>query len=156
MHTMPESSKEEVDPKYKILAERVELFRGLTPSDVRKIFAKGMTVRVAKGDTIFYKGTTGSQMYVLLAGEVGVFDGPKKLATLTTGHTFGEMSLLNQEPRSATIVALTDSNVFILSEDVFQKLLTKRVAIQILLNIARTMSQRISDSNQLIRELEER
>lgn len=144
------------DPRFQMLAERVDLFKGLTAPDVQKIFSKGMTIRVDKGETIFHKGTTGNQMYVILGGQVGVFDGPRRLATLGVGDTFGEMSLLNHEPRNASIVALEVGNLFVLSEQVFQKLLTKRVAIQILLNIARTMSARLAASNLKLRETEGR
>jgi CRP-like cAMP-binding protein len=132
---------------YAMLAQRVELFRGLVADDVRKIIAKGMTVRVLKGETVFFKGTVGSQMYVVLGGTVAVRDGEKTLATLHTGDMFGEMALVNSEPRSATVVAAEDSHLFVLSETTFQHLLTKRVAIQILLNIIRTISHRLRESN---------
>lgn len=143
---------EATDSRFKMLAERIDLFKGLTASDVQKIFAKGMTIRVDKGETVFHKGTTGSQMYIILGGKIGVFDGPTQLAMLGVGDTFGEMSLLKGEPRSATIIALQTSSLFVLSEQIFQKLLTKRVAVQILLNIARSISDRLSDSNTQLRE----
>ena len=131
----------------KMLARKVDLFSGLTPEDVSKIFSRGMTIRVLKGETVFYKGTVGSQMYVVLGGSVAVRDGDKDLAILATGDTFGEMALINNEPRSATVVSAEDSLLFVLSESTFQQLLTKRVAIQILLNIVRTLSHRLRDSN---------
>jgi CRP-like cAMP-binding protein len=129
------------------LIERVELFHGLSQDDVVKIFSKGMTMRVAKGEAIFYKGTIGNQMYVVLAGSIGVHDNKKVIATLRTGDMFGEMALVNKEPRSATVLALEDSRLFVLSESTFEKLLTKRVAVQMLLNIVRTLSRRLKDSN---------
>jgi CRP-like cAMP-binding protein len=138
--------------KYQKLVDHVDIFNGLRPADVHKIFQKGMTVRVGKGETVFYKDTQGNQMYVILGGKMGVFDGPKMLAELTVGMTFGEMSLLNGEPRSATIVALEAANLLVLSEEVFQKLLTKRVAVQILLNMSRTMGKRLVASNLKMRE----
>lgn len=127
--------------------EKVDLFKGLTQDEVAKIFAKGMTMRCVKGEVLFYQGTIGSQMYVLLGGKVGVFEGEKPIATLTPGAMFGEMALVNKEPRSATVRALEDSRVFVLSESTFEKLLTKRVAIRILLNIISTLSLRLKDSN---------
>ena len=132
---------------YAALARQVELFHGLTVEDIAKIFARGMTIRVNKGETIFYKGTVGSQMYVVLGGKVAVVDEQKLLAELRTGDTFGEMALINSEPRSASVVAAEDSHLFVLSESTFQRLLTKRVAIQILLNIVRTLSHRLRDAN---------
>jgi CRP-like cAMP-binding protein len=144
------------DPRYRELVRRVDIFQGLTPDDVQKIFSKGMTLKVQKGDTIFHKGTTGNQMYVVLAGKVGIFDGPKLLNELPVGSTFGEMSLLNNEPRSATAVANELTNLFALDERVFERLLEKRVAVQILMNIARMMSRRLKDANLKLRESEGR
>ncbi len=132
---------------YAALARQVELFRGLTLEDIAKIFSKGMTIRVHKGETIFYKGTVGSQMYVVLGGKVAVVDENKVLAELRMGDTFGEMALINSEPRSASVIAAEESHLFVLSESTFQRLLTKRVAIQILLNIVRTLSHRLREAN---------
>ncbi|MFM1922121.1 MAG: hypothetical protein RLZZ303_3755 [Candidatus Hydrogenedentota bacterium] len=129
------------------LIERVDLFHGLSREELVKIFSKGMTMRVTQGETIFHKGTVGSQMYVVLGGKVGVFDGNKQLAELRTGDMFGEMALVNREPRSATVIAMEESKVFVLSEHTFQQLLTKRVAIQILMNIITTLSTRLKNSN---------
>ena len=134
------------------LIKRCELFHGLVPEDVMKIFAKGMTMRVAKGEPIFYKGTIGGQMYVVLAGTVGVYDNNKVIATLHTGDMFGEMALVNKEPRSATVLALEDARLYVLSESTFEKLMTKRVAIQMLFNIIRTLSHRLKESN--VRKME--
>jgi len=130
------------------LINRVELFHGLKPDEVVTIFSKGMTMKVTKGEALFYKGTVGSQMYVVLGGLLGVFDGDRAIATLRTGDMFGEMALVNKEPRSATVTALEDSRVFVLSQTTFEKLMSKRVAIQMLLNIIRTLSHRLRDTNQ--------
>jgi CRP-like cAMP-binding protein len=129
------------------LIEKVELFHGLTREELVKIFSKGMTMRVAKGETIFHKGTVGSQMYVVLGGTVGVFDGDKLLAKLYTGDMFGEMALVNREPRSASVIAVEESKLFVLSEATFRDLLSKRVSIQILMNIIRSLSNRLKQTN---------
>lgn len=129
------------------LIKRVDLFQGLSRDEVSTIMSRGMTMRVAKGEAVFYKGTVGSQMYVVLGGRLGVYDGEKCIASLGTGDTFGEMALVTHEPRSATVKAEEDSHVFVLSEVTFQKLLTKRVAIRILLNIVSTLSHRLKNTN---------
>lgn len=132
---------------YATLVRQVALFRGLTEEDIAKIFARGMTIRVLKGETVFYKGTVGSQIYVVLEGAVEVRDDDKTIATLRTGDTFGEMALLDSEPRSATVTALEPSHLFVLSETTFKHLLTKRVAVQILLNAVRILSHRLREAN---------
>lgn len=134
--------------KYGALARQVELFRGISPEDVHKILHKGMTMTAQRGQTIFHKGTTGNHMYIILGGSVALFDGKKHLATLRTGDLFGEMALINNEPRSATAVAAEDSMLFALDETTFQKLMTKTVAIRMLLNIIATLSHRLRKANE--------
>ena len=142
------------DPRLKTLVDTVDLFHGLATTDVQKIFAAGLTMRAEPKDTIFFKDTVGNQMYVVLGGKVGIFDGPRLLAELSTGDTFGEMSLLLGRKRNATAVAIEQSLLFVLDEEIFQKLLTKKAAIQILLNLARTLGERLSDANTEIRRIE--
>ncbi len=144
------------DPRLRKWVERIELFRGLTTDDVYKIYTKGMTLSIAKGEAAFLKGTTGNSMFVVMSGSFGVFDGPKQIATKKVGDTFGEMSLLTGATRSASIIALSDARVFTLDEEIFKRLLTKKVAVQILLNIGRMLSKSLEDSNMTIRELEGR
>ena len=144
------------DPWFVELVKRVDIFKGLSPHDVHRIYSKGVTHMANKDQTVFEKGTTGNQMYVVLGGKVGVFDGPKQIATLKVGETFGEMALLSHEPRTATVRAMEDTKLFILNEHIFQKLLTKRVAIQILLNISTMLGKKLTNANMLIREMEGR
>lgn len=135
------------DEKYVMLTKRVELFHGLDPDDVHKIFQRGMTMRVRKGETIFHQGTTGDLMYVVLGGLVAIMDGKRKLAEVRLGGMFGEMALITDEPRSASAVAEEDSHLFALNETTFEKLLTKRVAVRILLNVVASLSHRLQASN---------
>ena len=144
------------DPRYQMMVDQLEIFHGLTSGDVYKIFGKGTTHAARKDQLIFHKDTVGNNMFVILGGKVGVYDGEKQIATLGVGESFGEMSLLTQEPRSATIKALEDSNLFALDERLFQKLLTKRVAVQMLLNISRMLGKKVKNANMLIREMEGR
>lgn len=133
--------------KYANLAQRIALFKGISPEDVHKIFAKGMTQIAEKDSVIFYEGTSGNQMFVVLSGTIDLYSGKKKIATLRSGEMFGEMALINNEPRSATAVAAERSQMFVLSETAFQRLMTKRISIRILLNIVGVMSSRIREAN---------
>lgn len=144
------------DPQFLQMVNKIDLFRGLKTEDVYRIFTKGMTHSATKGQLIFQKDTVGNNMFVLLGGKLGVFDGEKQIATIKAGESFGEMSLLCDEPRSATLRALEDSNLFALDERIFQKLLTKRVAVRVLLNISRTLAKKLTDANTMIREMEGR
>ncbi|MEX2016104.1 MAG: cyclic nucleotide-binding domain-containing protein [Candidatus Hydrogenedentales bacterium] len=142
------------DARLKTLVETVHLFHGLSTGDVQKIFAAGLTMRAQPKDTIFFKDTVGNQMYVVLGGKIGIYDGPRLLAELGVGDAFGEMSLLLGRKRNATAIALEQSMLFVLDEEIFQKLLTKKAAIQILLNLARALGERLSEANKEIRRIE--
>jgi CRP-like cAMP-binding protein len=144
------------DPRLEQMVKQIDIFNGLSPGDVYRIYAKGMTHMAMKDQMIFHKNTVGSNMFVVLGGKVGVYDGEKKIAELGTGHSFGEMSLLTGEPRSATVKALEDTMLFVLDERIFQKLLTKRVAVQMLMNISRMLGSKLKNANMVIRELEGR
>lgn len=144
------------DPRLEQMVKTVDIFHGLTPGDVYRIYAKGMTHMAMKDQLVFHKDTVGNNMFVILGGTVGIFDGDKQIATLKMGESFGEMSLLTGEPRTATAKALEDTMLFILDERVFQKLLTKRVAVQMLLNVSKMLGKKLKNANLMIRELEGR
>lgn len=144
------------DPRLQMMVDKVDIFNGLTTHDVHCIFAKGMTHIVRKDHLVFHKDTVGNNMFVVLGGKVGVYDGDRQIATLGVGESFGEMSLLTHQPRTATVRALEDTNLFALDERIFQKLLTKRVAVQILLNISKMLGKKLKNANTMIREMEGR
>ena len=131
----------------RLLLRRVSLFKGLSEDDMSRIFAKGLTMRIGKDEVLFYKGTTGNQMFVVLAGTLGVYNGEQKIAELTTGDICGEMALVSHEPRSATVKAQENSLLLVLSETTVNNLLTKKVAVQILINIISTLTRRLRDAN---------
>jgi CRP/FNR family cyclic AMP-dependent transcriptional regulator len=75
------------------------------------------------GETILNKGEDGRTAYLLLSGSVAVMIGSgamaKRVATLETGEVFGEMSLLEPGPRSATVKAITRTECTVTSYDDF-------------------------------------
>jgi len=135
---------------YAILARRMELFRGLEPEVVARIFSKGMTLEFEAGHAIFEKGDESEELYAILGGKVDIVDGNRRLATLSRGDMFGEMALVSSEPRSATAVAVETTSVLVLTFDVFEKILPKEAAIQLLVNIVITLSDRLRTANNYI------
>ena len=132
---------------YAVLARRMELFRGVPPEEVAKIFARGITNEFEAGGVIFEKGQPGQEMYVILGGEVIIRDGDRELARLGRGGMFGEMSLLSAQPRSASAVAADTTSVLALSNDTIRQSIPAHVAIQILTNIINTLSARLRQAN---------
>jgi hypothetical protein len=81
------------------------------------------TKKFTRGEVIFREGDESSEAYRLLSGEVEISinttNGARSLARLTEGAFFGEMSLIDDQPRSATATALTDCEAEVISEENF-------------------------------------
>ncbi len=143
-------------PQHARVIRNVDIFKGFSQEDIAKIFSRCQTMNIQKDQMLFQKGTVGNQMFLVLGGSFSLHDGSRQLATFRAGDTFGEMSLLLHEPRVGTVKALELSQVCVMDENLFEKLLTKRVAVQMLLNIARVLAKRLQNANNTIRELEGR
>lgn len=105
-----------------------------------------------KGAIIIKKGDAQAQAYLIQSGRVGVFteqDGRKiELAVLGTGEIIGEMALISDEVRSASVEALDDCNVIMISRQEFhERLKSSDRAIQA---VVKMLSHRVSESNDSI------
>jgi CRP/FNR family cyclic AMP-dependent transcriptional regulator len=145
-----------LNPQLLRAIRNVDIFKNFAQDDIVKIFAHCRTMNVQKDQMVFQKGTVGNIMFVVLGGSFGLWDGERQLATFQAGDTFGEMSLLLQEPRVGTVKALEFSQVCMLDDNLFQKLLTKRVAVQLMFNIAGVLARRLQHANKTLREVEGR
>jgi small-conductance mechanosensitive channel len=119
----------------KAILKRVELFqKSLEPEELEEL-AKTMVLRVWKaGAVVIQQGDPGASMFVLAEGLAYVDqDGEQgrsiRVAQVTPGQTFGEMSLLTGEPRSATITAATDVVALEIAKDDVESLLGRRPEI---------------------------
>jgi hypothetical protein len=101
------------------------------------------------GHQIFAKGDLGSSLYIVHEGEVGIFNGPQLLTTFRAGDFFGELALLDAEPRSATAVAQSAVRAFRLDQDDFYDVMEERG--EVLRNILRVLCQRLRTSNESVR-----
>jgi len=140
--------------KYRPLVESIELFDDIEFKNCIKIMAMGLQAKIMVGDLIFEKGEVGHEMYVLLKGRVEIIDegpeGERTLAVLGPGETFGEMALFEHKARSAKAVAMDTCVLLTLDEEKIEKLLSKSVAIKLLLNLSKMLSGRLRDTNLLL------
>jgi hypothetical protein len=98
------------------------------------------------GHQIFAKGDLGASLYIVYEGEVGIFNGPQLLTTFRKGDFFGELALLDAEPRSATAVAQSAVRAFRLDQDDFYDVMEERG--EVLRNILRVLCQRLRKQNE--------
>ncbi|MBI4212804.1 MAG: cyclic nucleotide-binding domain-containing protein [Chloroflexi bacterium] len=141
---------------------KMPLFMGLTREQVGAFLREGATLRVSAGQPILVEGESGETMYILVDGSVEVTRrfgtttddriGPqrkKTLLTLNSPQFFGEMSLLEDAERSATVTASTECEVLEFTREDFTKLTKTDIALgyQIVYNIALVLSGRIRGTN---------
>jgi len=104
------------------------------------------------GDTIFEENSIGKEMYIILTGNAKVIkkkDGVETtLATLEEGDFFGEMSLFDNNPRSATVKALGDVKLLEINQKNFLKKISRDPSLAF--RMFEKMSQRIRDSDEII------
>ena len=74
------------------------------------------------GDIVFQQGEIGNGLYGIIFGEAEVIMDDRQIVTLGNNDFFGEMSLIAEEPRSATVRALSDLSVFFLSKQIFEQI----------------------------------
>ena len=114
---------------------------------------------VSENETIFEKGDTGDSMYVIFYGKVRVHDGERLLNYLGERDVFGEMALLDPEPRLASVTTVEATRLFRLNQTPFFELMEERpeVATGIIRVLTSRLRDRVRDIGQLnarIKELE--
>jgi CRP/FNR family transcriptional regulator/CRP/FNR family cyclic AMP-dependent transcriptional regulator len=108
------------------------------------------------GETLFFQGDAGKAVYIVEAGTVRIYvhaeDGQEVSVVLYgRGDLFGEMSLLDQMPRSATAEAMEDTVLWVMSGADFDRHL--RTSHQLALNVMLTLSTRLRETNEQIKSL---
>jgi len=107
--------------------KKIPLFADLPDEDLDRLCSIVEDVQIAAGDILFTEGEMGDKAYVILSGEIDILkeSGGRSvlLASRRAGEVIGEMSLLDHNPRFATGVAKTDSNVLSISHENLDNLL---------------------------------
>jgi AAA family ATP:ADP antiporter len=127
-----------------IILKSVEIFSHI-PEDILIEVASIMEeVEFDKGQVIIEKGEIGQCMYLIAEGNVHVHDGDQSIAYLGEKEIVGEMSLLDSEPRSASVTAEQDSLLLRLDQETFYELMADRV--EVARGIIKVLTRRIRSS----------
>ncbi len=106
---------------------RNELFAAFEPAVLRDLESELKLVTLASGQTLFHEGDEGDTLAVVVDGRLRVTTANPKgedyQAEIGRGETVGEMALVSGQPRSATVTAIRDSNVAVLSRAAYERLL---------------------------------
>jgi CRP/FNR family cyclic AMP-dependent transcriptional regulator len=126
----------------------VPLFRGLNLKQLNEVARHLEEVPVPRGTMLAREGQPGNQFFVVLEGKAAVRRRGRRIATLGGGDFFGEMSLLDGAPRSATVSAETDGVVLVMQRREFGALLDRVPGL--LRKIAVGLSQRLREADERI------
>ncbi len=115
----------ELEPDPRELLTRVPLFHQLRPEDVTRLLARVSPRTLLAGETVIRQGQSGTSLFLVARGVLSVEVERagrlrRRVATLRAGDFFGEMALLSDEPRQATIAAVSDSRLYELSRRAVQ------------------------------------
>ncbi len=139
------------------LIRSVEIFEGLDTRDVNKVLKVASGKKFGKDDVVFREGDVGDCFFLIIDGSVEVTktlsDGRNEvMATLKHGDYFGEMALLDGDPRSATVTALEDTKLLEVRNSQFIKIIMndESFARKVLWAFCMTFARRLRHTNQLL------
>ena len=131
------------------IARKVPVFAGMPRTVLETLLANAHRVHLQSWDNLFEQGQSGANFFVLLTGEVSVTrlheSQRVQLARLGPGECVGEMALVRQEGRSATVTALAPTVALRLEQTTIDA--SSEAAQHIYRNIARILAARLSDSS---------
>ena len=136
------SINEEVDA-----LRRIPLFANLEPSKLKLLAFTSERLTYGKGQTIFRQGDMGDAAYIVLDGQadvlIGSNDSPKKVATIGKHSIIGEIAVLCDVPRTATVVAVDKLVTLKISKDLFLRMVTEfpQMAVEIMRELARRLDR---------------
>ncbi len=121
-------------------------------SDAYAGLAAQYGVKCSAGEVLFREGDAGAHMYILQQGRVRLFKqvagAERTLTNVLSGDFFGELSILNRKPRTATAVAVEDCDLLKINADLFETMVLKNTEIG--LRLIRKLAQRLDAADALI------
>jgi len=133
---------------------RTQVFSGLPPAYLHRIARIGSEESHPHGTTIFAEGDKGDKFYLILEGAVRISRmvpgmGEEALAILRAGDYFGEMSLIDDSPRSAHALVHEACRLFVIRKEDLEDLLfvDRDLAYELLWNFVRTLTTRLREAN---------
>lgn len=139
------------------LLAQVPLFSALTPKQLHRLGALVQRRRYAAGEVIFHEGDAGTALYIIENGEVKIVLGSaegKEVVLRLFGRSdfFGELALLDGEPRSANAVAREACNLLLLRRADFLQFLVDEP--QVAVNLLAVLSSRLRWTDQIVHDTE--
>jgi CRP/FNR family transcriptional regulator, cyclic AMP receptor protein len=122
---------------------RAPLFEGLSKRELTQLARVSEDMEIPAGTTLTREGEIGHEFFVIIDGETQVKRKGRSLGTRGTGDFVGEIALLEQVPRTATVTAKTQLRVFVLTSTDFHHLLEEYPKVE--RKVLRTLAKRVAE-----------
>jgi CRP-like cAMP-binding protein len=125
------------------LLRSVALFRGCSDGELAKLDRLLDDVEVPVGEILIKQGARGaSESFVIVAGEAEVLIDDRRVSTVGPGDFFGEMAMLDLQPRTATVRALTPMHLLVISPATFTEFLEQpTIAVKMLKGLVQRLRE---------------
>jgi signal transduction histidine kinase len=155
----PQTEGESMDTE---ILKQCKLFDNLPEEDIAKLVEVAKTVDIPAGKSVISEHALGDSLFIIVKGKVEINKAMEKgepnmlaqLKTMEAGEFFGEMSLIDNEPRSATVIAREDVQLLVIPKERFLTIAYSNP--RVLFNLIRALSWRLRDSNLKFAELMEK
>jgi CRP/FNR family cyclic AMP-dependent transcriptional regulator len=123
--------------------KRAPLFEGLSRAELVLLSRVSEDLEVPAGKVLCREGEIGHEFFVIIDGEIDVTRDGEHLATRSSGDFFGEIALLEEMPRTATVTAKTPLRFFVLTRQAFVRLIDANPRVE--RKVLRTLARRVAD-----------
>ena len=134
-----------------LLLKSVNLFSHVPDPILFEIASIVKDETVAEGQTIIHKGDIGDFMYIIASGRVRIHDGDQTITYLGENDEFGELALLDAEPRSASVTAVEETYLLRLDQNTFYELISDYP--DVLRGIIQVLSGRLRDTTRRVTQV---
>ncbi|MBK24913.1 MAG: protein phosphatase [Halobacteriovorax sp.] len=151
-----EAKADNVAKKAEML-KKIPLFKNFDYQEITKLLEVIEVHKWGPGELILEENFLGEEMYIILTGKVEVIKGELKVAELKPGHFFGELSLIDKTPRSASIRSISETKMMVIHRKPLFSVLKKesRVAMKLFWGLLQTMSKRLRTTDEEVVRLKE-
>ena len=127
-----------------LFLKSIDLFRALPGEELATIAEIAEEQPFAAGDAVFAEGEPGDALYLVVEGAVKVHKGDKTLSQLGAREVFGEMAVLDSDPRGASATVTKDAVLLKIGRDDFRDVLRERPEIG--MGVIQVLSRRLRSS----------
>ncbi len=128
-----------------LFMKSIDLFRALPSEELAQIAEIAEEQPMTAGERIFAEGEPGDALYLIVEGRVKVHKGEKELVRLGIRDVFGEMAVLDSEPRSASVTAVEDAVLLKIGRDDFRDILIERP--EIAMGVMKVLTRRLRETS---------